>query len=72
LEQFARNTFEEATKRSRTDLQSRLRDVQAARSRSGQEAQAKIRELQARAAQLSELAKLLAPLNQTTPKTASA
>jgi enoyl-CoA hydratase/carnithine racemase len=72
LEQFARNTFEEAAKRSRTDLQSRLRDVQAARSRSGQEAKAKIRELQARAAQLSELAKSLAPLNQKTPKTASA
>jgi GTP-binding protein EngB required for normal cell division len=72
LEQFARNTFEAAAKRSRTDLQSRLRDVQAARTRTGQEAQAKTRELQSRAGQLAELAKLLAPLNQPTPNAAPA
>ena len=70
LEQFARNTFEEAAKRSRTDLQSRLRDVQAARLRSGQEAQAKTRELQARTSNLSELTKLLSSLAPPTQKAA--
>ena len=67
LEQFARNIFEAAAKQSRTDLQNRLRDVQAARLRSGQEAQAKIRELQSRVARLAEMTKLLAPLKQPTP-----
>jgi predicted GTPase len=70
LEQFARDTFEEAGKRSRTDLQNRLQDVQAARLRGGQEAQAKVKELQSRTARLSELTKLLTPLNQPTQNTA--
>jgi GTP-binding protein EngB required for normal cell division len=70
LEQFARDTFEEAAKRSRTNLKSRLQDVQAARLRGGQEAQAKVKELQSRGTRLSELTKLLTPLIQQTQNTA--
>ncbi len=71
LEQFARNTFEEAAKRSRTDLQNRLRDVQTARTRTAQEAQANLRELQSRAEQLAALKKIMTPLKQTALKTAA-
>ena len=66
MEQFARNTFEEAAKRSRAELQNRLQDVQAARLRGGQEAMTKVKELQSRTARLSELTELLTPLNRST------
>ena len=62
LEQFARNTFADAAKRARTDLQNRIRDVQSARSRNANDAQAKVKELQARLQRLSALKELLRPL----------
>ena len=63
LEQFARNTFAEAAKRARTDLQSRIQDVQAARTRSTQDAQLKVKDLQSRLQQLKVVMELLCQIN---------
>ena len=65
LEQFALNTFADAAKRARTDLQNRLQDVQAARKRNTQDAQLKKEELQLR---LKRLTQLKQSLDNFTPK----
>ena len=65
LEQFARNTFVDAAKRARTDLQSRIQDVQAARLRSSQETQIKVKELQSRFNRLAASTDVLRPLIPT-------
>jgi hypothetical protein len=70
LEKFAHDSFEGATTRARGDLQSRLKDVQAARARTGQEAQARTKDLQLRAARLSELGMILTTLRQIQPSPA--
>jgi hypothetical protein len=62
LEQFARKTFADAAKRARTDLQSRIQDVQAARTRNARDAQTKVRDLQSRLQRLSAVKELLCPL----------
>lgn len=67
LRQFARDTFDQAAKRARTDLQNRLRDVGEARARSSEEAHAKVRELQTRlqrVTQLTQVLSVLAPRKQ--------
>lgn len=62
LEKFARDTFDQAAKRARTDLQNRLRDVGEARVRNSEEAQAKVRELQTRLQRVAQLTQALGGL----------
>jgi biopolymer transport protein ExbB/TolQ len=69
LKQFARDTFTEAAKRARKDLQTRVQDVQAARTRNGQETQSKIKDLQSRLQGLTAMAEMLAPLLPKRPAT---
>jgi len=62
LERWARGIFTEAAKRARSDLQSRLQDVSAARKRSTQDSQLQVKELQARARAVEGVVKILSPL----------
>ena len=48
LQRKARETFQQATERARTELQSRLKDVEEARTRSRKDAEAKARESEAK------------------------
>ena len=69
LKQFARDTFTEAAKRARKDLQTRVQDVQAARTRNGQETENKIKDLQSRLQGLAAMTEMLAPLLPKRPAT---
>jgi GTP-binding protein EngB required for normal cell division len=62
LERWARNTFTEAAKRARSDLQNRLQDISAARKRSAQESQSQVKELQARVRAVEGVIEILTPL----------
>jgi len=62
LRQFAHDTFEQAAKRARTDLQNRLQDVGEARARTSAEAQTKVRELQVRVQRVAFLTQALGAL----------
>ncbi len=62
LERWARSTFNEAGKRARSDLQSRLQDISAARKRSTQDSQLQVKELQARARAVEAIVEILSPL----------
>ncbi|MDB6034018.1 MAG: hypothetical protein JWM16_4356 [Verrucomicrobiales bacterium] len=62
MEQFARNTFTEAAKRARTDLQGRIHQVQSARNRNTHEAQSQVKELQKHLQHLNTLKEVLRPL----------